>query len=194
ILLFMSAGILVIKGFEPAVILERSFEPAATLESQNSEGSNIQNIGSSDIIPEEIQNSSEPEEIKLNFSGEVLTCSNITDAEQVVDVRLTNRDTENKSITIYPMDLTINLLPGQKKRIDIPLPHGISVLTLVSSDGKELKAQVPLCFSRGDSGSGTIDLAAQTTPNVKEIPEFPAIGLPVLSILALLFLVKKKIN
>ena len=199
--LFALAGLFLLNGVEPAVNLnkgfgidtnlDKGFEPLSTLENQVSYKSNIQNTGPSDIAPGEIRNFTESEETGLSFSGDILTCSNITDTEQVVDIRLTNRDPGNKSITIYPMNLTFNLLPGQIKRIDIPLPYGTSILTLVSIDGEELKAQVPLCFSRGSSGSDTISFAARTTPNVDEIPEFPSIGLPVLSILALLFLFKK---
>lgn len=195
ILLFVLAGLFTISENESDINLDKGPELPVSLELQNSGESNIRNIGLSDITPGEILNYTEPEETGLNFSGDIITCSNITDTEQVVDIRLTNYDMENKSITIYPMNLTINLLPKQIKRIDIPLPYNISVLTLTSSTGEELDAQVPLCFSRGSSGSATISFATETIPpEVKEIPEFPSIGLPVIAILVMLFLMKKKNN
>lgn len=133
------------------------------------------------------QNSTEPEETELNFRGKVLTCTNKTYVGHIIDVRLSNLDVENKSITIYPLNLTINLLPEQIKRTDIFLPDGISTLKLVSSDGEEEKVQVPPCVN-GYEGSTT----TQTTNlKVNEIPEFPSIGLPVITILVFLFVMKK---
>lgn len=157
---------------------------------------NIEKTQSVNLGSALFQENSGPEAIELNFSGEVLSCTNKSDVERVIDLRLSNLVFDNKYITIYPLNLTINLLPEQIKRIDIFLPTGISILQLVSSDGEEYNVQVPTCFSGGSSGSskgGTASFVKQTTtPRIDEIPEFPSIVLPVISILALLFIMNKK--
>ncbi len=173
-------------------VIKEEFRANATLENQifkkpDFEKLNFEKTHSAITSMELFQNSTEPQEIQLNFLGEVLTCTNKTDIEHVIDVRLSNLNMENKSITIYPLNLTIKLLPEQIKRVDIFLPNGISILKLVSSDGEEEKVQVPPCVN-GYEGSR----ATQTTiKKVNEIPEFPSIGLPVITILAFLFVMKK---
>lgn len=184
ILLFVLAGIF---------LLNETYRANTTLENNIFEKSNIENIQSANLSYEVFQKNLQPAAKELNFSGEVLTCTNKSDVERIIDVRLTNLVFDNKSITIYPLNITISLLPKQIKRIDIFLPYGISTLKLVSSDGEELKVQVPPCTSGGSSGSGTARFNSQTKNiEVGEIPEFPSIGPPVITVLVLLFLMKKK--
>lgn len=158
---------------------------------------------SANMTPAGIQNYTELEEIELTesnakelkISGEVLSCTNVTDVEQVVDIRLINLDVKTKSINIYPLNITIDLLPEQIKRIDHFIPYGTSSLKLVSSDGEEIKLKVPACIFRGGSGGGEATFfQIETTPRAEEIPEYPTIALPVIAILALLFITKKKTN
>jgi hypothetical protein len=185
ILLFIILGFagIVLKGFVPVAIAETHIlkEP------------NIENTPSAEISPIS-------QEIALKFSGEVLTCTNKTDLEQVIDIRISNLDVEKKSIMVYPLNITIELLPDQIKRKDMFLPHGISALNLVSNDGEELSLQVPPCISRGGGGKASSGLQttslSDTTPIPKyptSIPEYPTMAIPVVVIgLLLIFSIWKK--
>ena len=187
--LFVLAGIFVIEGFVPV--------SDATLENNSFEKLNIENTSSPMITPGEIQNYSGPETMELNFSGKILTCTNLTDEEQVIDIRLTNLEAKNKSISIFPINITLDLLPEQILRKDLFILSGTSTLKLVSGDGEERQVQVPPCGSRVSSGSSTgfqqtiSSASTPTTPKADEIPEFPTIALPIMTIIALLFIMKK---
>ena len=184
--LFVLAGIFVIEGFVPV--------SDVTLENKSFEKLNIENASSSMITPE--GNYSRLETMELNFSGKILTCTNLTDEEQVIDIRLTNLEAKNKSISIFPINITLDLLPEQILRKDLFILSGISTLKLVSGDGEERQVQVPPCGSRVSSGSNTgsqtiSSASTPTTPKADEIPEFPTIALPIMTIIALLFIMKK---
>jgi len=184
--LFVLAGIFVIEGFVPV--------SDVTLENKSFEKLNIENASSSMITPE--GNYSRLETMELNFSGKILTCTNLTDEEQVIDIRLTNLEANNKSISIFPINITLDLLPEQILRKDLFILSGTSTLKLVSGDGEERQVQVPPCGSRVSSGSNTgsqtiSSASTPTTPKADEIPEFPTIALPIMTIIALLFIMKK---
>ncbi|NJD51390.1 MAG: PEF-CTERM sorting domain-containing protein [Candidatus Methanoperedens sp.] len=157
------------------------------------EKSNTENLQLSNLSSAVFQENPQPESIKSNFSGEILTCTNKSDIERVIDVRLSNFISDNESITIYPLNFTINLLPKQIKRIDLHIPYGISTFKLVSGNGGELEIQSPPCVNGYEgSGSNTGFNTQTTTKKVDEIPEFPSIMLPVIAIMALLFIMKKR--
>ena len=82
------------------------------------------------------------------FSGEILTCTKNNEFEQVIDLRLTNFDVEKQSISVFPLSTTIELLttPYNIKRIDLPLPYGVSTIKLVSNNEEELTLGVPPCI------------------------------------------------
>ncbi|VVB54074.1 Uncharacterised protein [uncultured archaeon] len=187
--LFVLAGIFVIEAFVPV--------SDVTLENNSFEKLNIENTSSPMITPAEIQNSSGPNTIQLNFSGKILTCTNLTDEEQTIDIRLTNLEAKNKSISIFPINITLDLLPEQILRKDLLILSGTSILKLVSGDGEERQIEVPPCGSRVNSGSSagfqqTISsTSTPTTPKADEIPEYPTIALPIMTIIALLFILKK---
>lgn len=198
IVLFALAGIFVINGFVPA----------APSQNNSSEKLNDEYTLSS---PGEIQDFSSAEPMELNFSGKILTCTNFTDVEQVIDLRLTNLEAENKSVSIYPINITLDLLSEQILRIDLFISPGISTLKLVSNDGEEIQVDVPPCVNPGSSGSDNAGPGMQTTTSsgtptgtstgtptitptnskAEEIPEFPTIALPIMTIIALLFIMKK---
>ncbi|MFZ3170033.1 MAG: PEF-CTERM sorting domain-containing protein [Candidatus Methanoperedens sp.] len=188
--LFVLAGIFVIEAFVPV--------SDVTLENKSFEKLNIENVSSPMITPEEIQNSSGPETMELNFSGKILTCTNLTDEEQSIDIRLTNLEAKNKSISIFPINITLDLLPEQILRKDLLILSGTSTLKLVSGDGEERQVEVPPCGSRVSSGSITgfqqtiNSTSTPTTPKADEIPEYPTLALPIMTIIALLFIMKKK--
>ncbi|MFZ3385353.1 MAG: PEF-CTERM sorting domain-containing protein [Candidatus Methanoperedens sp.] len=199
--------LLSISLFALGIFVINGFVPDATLENNSFEKLNIEYTPSPVITPGEIQNSSVTEPVELNFSGKILTCTNFTDVEQVIDIRLTNLEAKNKSISIYPINITLDLLSEQILRKDLFILPGTSALKLVSSDGEESLVQVPPCGSRVSSASdiaGTdmqtttpagTPIATQTTnpatSKVEEIPEFPTIALPIMTIIALLFIMKK---
>ena len=185
--LFVLAGIFVIEGFVPV--------SDVMLENNSFEELNIENDSLPVITPAEIQNSSET--IELNFSGKILTCINLTDEEQVIDIRLTNLEAKNKSISIFPINITLDLLSEQILRKDLFILSGTSILKLVSNDGEERQVEVPPCGGRVSSGSSTgssqtiYSTSTPTAPKADEIPEFPTIALPIMTIIALLFIMKK---
>ncbi len=152
----------------------------------------------------------ESKTVKSDLSGEVMTCTNATDAEQVIDLRLSNPGEETKYITVYPMNKSLKLLPNEIKRIDLFLLKGTDVLTLISNNGEELELHVPPCVYRGGSAgdigvslSGNLPATspAQTEPATTpaptvpteptNIPEFPTIVFPALSTLGLLLIMRK---
>lgn len=186
--LFVLAGIFIIEGFVPV--------SNVTLENNSSDKLNIENVSLPMITPEEVQNSSGPETMELNFSGKILTCTNFTDEEQVIDIRLTNLEAKNKSISIFPINITLDLLSEQILRKDLFILSGTSTLKLVSGDGEERQVEVPPCAGRVSSGStGSQQIISSTstptTPKADEIPEYPTVVLPIMTIIALLFIMKK---
>ncbi len=118
------------------------------------------------------------------FSGDVLTCTNITDVEQVIDLRISNPGEDNISISIdHPFSRTIELSPDQIKRIDLPLLYGVSSISLSGNDEK-LTLQVPPCISRGGSSgdsqsslSSSTELPFQPPPPVPELSTISLIGI-----------------
>ena len=110
--------------------------------------------------------------IKYDLSGEVLTCTNVTDSEQVIDLRLSNPGEEIKNITVYPMNTSLKLLPREIKRIDLFLLKGTDVLILIPTSGEEFKLHVPPCVYRGGSPGGAgLDLSGN-------LPEYSAFSPP----------------
>ena len=178
----MLAGIFTIK---------EEFVPDAALETQIFEKQTIENTQSANVSPTVFQKYTQVKVIEYNFSGEVVTCINKTNMEQIIDIRLTNLAVENKSVTIYPFNITINLMAGQIKRTDIFFPTGVSTLKFVSNDGEELNVQMPPCINGYEGSTGGFNKQT-TSRKVDEIPEFPSVGLPVITIMAMLFILMKK--
>ncbi len=161
----------------------------------------IENIPLSSVPATIDQLQIKSETLKSDLTGEVLTCTNVTDAEQVIDIRLSNPGEDTKYITIYPMNKSLKLLPNEIKRIDLFLLRGIDILTLIQNNGEQLKLYVPPCVYRGGTeGNGlgvslTGNLPEPTTTPASEteltnIPEFPTIVFPVLSTLGLLLIMR----
>ncbi|MCE8428057.1 MAG: hypothetical protein J5U19_06705 [Candidatus Methanoperedens sp.] len=133
----------------------------------------------------------------LKFSGEVLTCTNKTDLEQIIDLRLSNLDKDNLSIDIYPLSTTIEILKGQIIRKDLNLPYGISSLKLVSNKREELFLQVPPCLSRGGSSSYDGSQSSFSSPTDQfprppaPVPELSTIALTGVGMSGLIFIVRR---
>jgi len=145
-----------------------------------------------------IQVLTESQTTGLKFSGEVLTCTNLTDVEQVIDLRISNLDENNILVGIdYPFSRTIELAQNQTKRIDLTLPYGVSSIDL-SSNEEKLTLQVPPCFSRGGSSSnsnsessfsGSTEQRFQPPPPV---PELPTIALTGIGLFSLIFIISRR--
>lgn len=131
----------------------------------------------------------------LKFSGEVLTCTNLTDYEQVIDLRISNLDKGNISISIgYPFSTTIDLQPDQIKRIDLPLLYGVSSINL-SSNEEKLTLQVPPCIVRGGSG-GNPDSQSSLSSSTDlrpppPVPELSTIALTGIGVFSLIFMISR---
>ncbi len=129
---------------------------------------------------------------RLKFSGEILACTNQTDFEQVIDLKISNLVTDNISVSIdYPISRTIVLLPYQIMRIDLPLPYGVNSINL-SSNEEKLILQVPQCISRGgsssDSQSSNEELPVRPPPPV---PELSTIALTGIGVFGLIFIISR---
>ncbi len=124
----------------------------------------------------------------LRFSGEILTCTKLNDVEQV-DLRISNLDVDNLLISVDPLNRVIKLSPHQIKRIDLPLPYGVSSLILSSNDEK-LTLQVPQCISRGGS-SGFSGSASQPFNPPPPVPELSTIALTGIGVLGLIFISRR---
>ncbi|MFU8766069.1 MAG: hypothetical protein ACNA7I_00075 [Candidatus Methanoperedens sp.] len=131
----------------------------------------------------------------LKFSGEVLTCTNLTDYEQVIDLRISNLDKGNISISIgYPFSTTIDLQPDQIKRIDLPLLYGVSSINL-SSNEEKLTLQVPPCIVRGGSGGNpgsqsSLSSSTDLRPP-PPVPELSTIALTGIGVFSLIFMIRR---
>lgn len=131
----------------------------------------------------------------LKFSGTVLACTNLTDYEQVIDLRIKNLDKDNISISIdYPFSRTIELFPNQTKRIDLPLPYGVSSVNLSSNDEK-LTLQVPLCISGGgSSGNSQSSFSSSTEQDFQRpapVPELSTMALTGIGVFGLIFIISR---
>ncbi len=154
-----------------------------------------------------------------NVSVEALTCTNRTDGGYEVDLRLKNPGNETKIITIYPLKRTVELLHRQIKRVDIVIPSGDIILTVIVNDGEKFELQVPTCVPSGGSGGGgeagigLMQVMTQTPPTPTEttssttsptptgttpsitpptpIPEFMWIGFPVITVFLLMLIFRK---
>ncbi len=129
----------------------------------------------------------------LKFSGEILTCTNITDFEQVIDLRISNLDENNIKIAIdYPFGRTIELLPDQIKRIDLPLPYGVSSINISSNDEKMI-LHVPPCVSGGGSNShsGFSSEVEQSFQPPPPVPEFSTVALTGIGVIGLIFIIQR---
>ncbi len=127
------------------------------------------------------------------FSGEILTCT-INDGGQVIDLKISNLDGDDISVSIdYPFSKIIELIPNQIWRIDLPLPSGVSSISLSSNDEK-LTLQVPPCISRGgssgDSGSSFSSSTEQPRPP-PPVPELSTIALTGIGLFGLIFIIRR---
>lgn len=136
------------------------------------------------------------------ISGWISTCTN-SDGKQIVDLKISNNDSVNRSVTIYPMRNEIKMLPKYKMSMYIVIQTGIKTLTLVSDNREEVKLSVPPCTGGGYSGQDYFgsgpersmsynDPESTTKPGPTTIPEFPSIIAPVIAVLGLLFITQRK--
>jgi len=124
-----------------------------------------------------------------------VTCSNL----RVIDLRLSNLDVEDQSITVYPLSTTIELLttkPYTIKRIDIPLPYGVSSINLVSSNGEKLTLGVPPCeYGGGESnGNSQVSFSSSTEQPFQPpppVPELSTMALTGLGVFGLIFIISR---
>ncbi len=128
------------------------------------------------------------------FSGEILTCTNLTDVEQVIDLRISNLDVDDLSISIAPLNKIIELSPDQIKRIDLTLPYEVSSLILSSNDEK-LTLQVPPCRSRGGSSSNSQSSFSSSNEDSQKppppVPELSTMALTGIGIFGLIFIISR---
>lgn len=130
----------------------------------------------------------------LKFSGEVVSCTINTDVGQKIDLRLSNLDAENQSISVYPLNTTIELLKNTIIRIDLALPYGVSSLKLESGNGETLTVGVPPCISGGWSGSSSqSSFSSSTEVNnpPPPVPELSTIALTGLGIFGLILIISR---
>jgi len=149
----------------------------------------------------------------LKLSGKAITCS-IVDSKKIVDLRIENNEDVSKSVTVYPVGKEVTLLPKQILRIDIPVTEGTENLILYSDETEEGSVLVPPCSTEGYSSSGgrsslqmqdasspdaaapgvspTGTVAQPPTEDPTEVPEFPSIALPILSLIAIMFIMQKR--
>jgi hypothetical protein len=160
------------------------------------------------ITSEVVQLQPESTSSTLKISGLALTCS-LINSERIVDLRIENYEEVTKSITISPVGKKVTLLPKQIMRIDIPITDGIKNFILYSDEKEEGSVLVPPCSTEGYSSEGKnslkfdaafpsgtqIEPPTGTVPAedpVTSIPEFPSIALPVLSLIAIMFIMQKR--
>ena len=129
------------------------------------------------------------------FSGEVLTCTNLTDYEQVIDLKISNLMRENISVNIdYPFSRTIELHQNESWRIDLPLPYGVTSVDLSSNDEK-LTLQVPPCIIRGGSGGNSESSFSSSNGDSQipppPVPELSTIALTGIGMLSMIFIISR---
>ncbi len=129
------------------------------------------------------------------FSGDILTCTNLTDFEQVIDLKISNLDENNISVNIdYPFSRTIELSHDQIKRIDLPLPYGVTSVDLSSND-ETLTLQVPFCISRGGSSSHSQSSFSSSNEDPYQspppVPELSTMALTGIGVFGLIFIISR---
>lgn len=129
------------------------------------------------------------------FSGEVLTCTNLTDVEQVIDLKITNLVKDNISVSIdYPFSKIISLSQNDTWRIDLPLPYGVTSVDLSSNDEK-LTLQVPPCISRGGSSGNSQSSFSSSNGDSHQppppVPELSTLALTGIGVLSLIFIISR---
>lgn len=183
------AGIAITKGFatdERINVLNTDEQRLEISPTVNVDNSGIQTTG--------LQTMVESPATGLKFSGEVVSCTINTDVGQKIDLRLSNLDVENQSISVYPLNTTIELLKNTILRIDLALPYGVSSLILESSNGEALTVGVPPCISGGWSGSSSqSSFSSSTEVNnpPPPVPELSTIALTGLGIFGLILIISR---
>ena len=129
------------------------------------------------------------------FSGEVLSCTNLTDYEQVIDLKISNLVKNDISVSIdYPFSKTIELSQNESWRIDLPLPYGVTSVDLSSNDEK-LTLQVPPCIGRGGSGGNSQSSFSSSNGDSQKppppVPELSTIALTGIGMLSLIFIISR---
>jgi hypothetical protein len=129
------------------------------------------------------------------FSGDVLACTNLTDFEQVIDLKISNLDENSISVNIdYPFSRTIELSHDQIKRIDLPLPYGVTSVDL-SSNEEKLTLQIPLCISRGGSSSHSQISFSSSNEDPQQppppVPELSTMALTGIGVFGLIFIISR---
>jgi len=135
------------------------------------------------------------QETGLKFSGEVMTCTNMSDFEQVIDLKISNLDESDISVDIgYPFSRTIELIPGQIMNIELPLPYGVTSVDLSSNDEK-LTLQVPSCVVRGGGSSGNSQSSFSSSNDISPpppVPELSTMALTGIGLFGLIFIISRK--
>jgi hypothetical protein len=130
------------------------------------------------------------QETGSKFSGEVVTCTNLTDFDQVIDLKIMNLDEDNISVNIgYPFSRTIELTQDQIKTIDLPLPYRVSSVDLSSNDEK-LTLQVPQCIFRGGGKTSSFSSSNGDSPP-PPVPELSTMALTGIGVFGLIFIISK---
>ncbi|MDO8725839.1 MAG: hypothetical protein Q7J35_07215 [Candidatus Methanoperedens sp.] len=129
------------------------------------------------------------------FSGEVLTCTNLTDYEQVIDLKISNLVKDNISVSIdYPFSKTIELSQNESWRIDLPLPYGVTSVDLSSND-ETLTLQVPPCIVRGGSGGNSQSSFSSSNGESQmpppPVPELSTMALTGIGVFSLIFIISR---
>lgn len=207
-IIFVSIGISISVGFSKVVEIDNNLP-------QVNDGSIIDPSDSTTTITSEvIQLESGSAASTLKISGEALSCT-LTKSERIVDLRIINYEEVIKSITISPVGRKVILEPKQILRVFIPISDGIENLILYSDEKVEDSILVPPCATEGysslSSSSSSFSqydtspfgtqieppnngpgLQPPTEDPVTAIPEFPSIVLPVLSLIAIMFVMQKR--
>ena len=148
--------------------------------SANSDPSGTQTI--------ETQVMTESQATRLKFSGEVLTCTDLTDFKQAIEFRVSNLNEDNISISIdYPISRTIELMPDQIMSIYLSLPYRVASINL-SSNEEKLILQMPLCNS-GDSSRSISQSSFSRPPS--PAPELSTIALTGIGVFGLIFVISR---
>lgn len=183
------AGIVITKGFAPDERIN-----VINTDEKELETSPTVYVDQSEIKTTGLLSMAESPETGSKFSGEVLSCTINTEVGQKIDLRLTNLDSQDQSISVYPLGTTIELLKNTILRKDLALPNGISSLRLESSNGETLTVEVPPCVSGGWSGSGSqLGFSSSTVVNnpPPPVPELSTIALTGLGIFSLLLIISR---
>lgn len=195
--LLLSISLLAIGGFA----LTNGVASVKDIDTPNVENQIIEKSLSSNADPAGTQTTGaqvlpESKATGAKFSGEILICTNITDVEQVIDLRLTNLDVEKQSISVFPLSTTIELLtaPYNIKRIDLPLPYGVSTI-IISSNEEELTLGVPPCIYRGgETGSNSQSGFSSSNGNSPPppVPELSTMALTGIGVFGLIFIISRR--